>query len=348
MRMSEQVLHSLGFTLELIDTEADQVHLSSEAEPLFALSRPVDLFHLNLDEVPSLVCRYARVDRPNVYRIGFALWETSVMPEEHRVGLELVDEVWAPTEFVAEVYRSAGHPNVHVIGKGIQLTQPRPFDLSKLGISDGTFVFLAAFDLGSWIERKDPVAAVEAFRRAFPNDNSVRLIVKSNGLFEHSGDKTNQVGQLQAIAEEDERIILFSELLPFPAYLGLIQAADATVSPHRAEGFGYLPAYSLLLGTPVISTDFSGTQDFCTEETSFPVRAKVILLNPGDFVYDSPGATWAKVDVDHLAERMWEVRNDPDEAGRRTDRGGDLVNERYSIQAMGARYRERLAALQEI
>lgn len=349
MRMSEQVLHSLGCTLELVDTEVDQAYpAAAAAEPLFALSRPVDLFHLNLDDVPALVCRYARADRLNVYRIGFALWETSAMPEEHRIGLELVDEIWAPTEFVAEVYRSAGHPNVHVIGKGIQLPQPRPFDLGRLGIREGTFVFLAAFDLGSWIERKDPVAAVEAFKRAFPQDHTVRLVVKSNGLFDHSGDKTNQVARLQAVADDDERIILFSEMLPFPEYLGLIQAADATVSPHRAEGFGYLPAYSLLLGTPVIATDFSGTQDFCTEETSFPVRAQVVRLRPGEFFYDAPDATWANIDVDHLAERMQEVRNDPDEAARRTHRGGDLINERYSMRAMGARYRERLAALQEV
>lgn len=347
MRMSEEVLHSLGYTLEMVDTEADQAHpTAADAKPLFALSRPVDLFHLNLDDVPGLVCRYARADRLNVYRIGFALWETSAMPEEHRVGLELVDEIWTPTEFVAEVYRSAGHPNVHVIGKGIELPQPRPFDLGRLGIGEGTFVFLAAFDLGSWIERKDPVAAVEAFKRAFPKDHNVRLVVKSNGLFDHSSDKTNQVARLQALAEDDERIILFSELLPFPAYLGLIQAADATVSPHRAEGFGYLPAYSLLLGTPVIVTDFSGTQDFCTEETSFPVRANVVLLRPGEFVYDAPSATWASIDVDHLAERMREVRNDPDEAARRTHRGGDLIKERYSMRAMAARYRERLEALQ--
>jgi len=348
MRMSEQVFAELEMPVETIDVETDRVQpIPRTSTSPIAFSRPIDLFHLNLDNVPVLVSRYAQHDRRNSYRIGFALWESSAMPDQHRVGLELMDEIWAPTHYVADIYRAAGHPNVHWMGKGIELPEVRPFDLASIGIPSGLTTFLVAFDMGSWVDRKNPMAAVQAFRQAYPSDPDVRLIIKSNGLFHHPGDRTRQVARLEAAAEGDPRIILLSDLLPFQDYLGLIQAVSATLSPHRSEGFGYLPAYSLLLGVPTIVTNHSGPKDFCTEETSFPVNAALITLRPGEFVYDAPNAHWADIDVAHLAERMREVRDNPDGAIRRAHRGRDLVRKTYSMTAMAARYRARLGNLLE-
>lgn len=344
MRMSEIALGMLGVAPEIVDTEQDLVYPAT-SPGAFVPSRPIDLFHLNPDEIPSLVSRHARHDRPGTYRIGFALWETSAMPEQHRAGIMLLDEIWVPTRYVADIYQQAGHPRVHVVGKGIMLPAPRTFDLRDLGIAAGTTVFLVSFDLGSWVDRKNPMAAVEAFQRAFANDKDVCLVVKSNGLYSHPGDRTRQVARLRAAAEQDRRIILLSKTLDFRDYLGLIAAVSATVSPHRSEGFGYVPAYSMLLNTPTIVTDHSGVCDFCMEETSFPVRAQLHPLATSEFVFDTPGAMWAHIDLDHLAESMRAVRADPIEAARRARNGKELVQTRYSMEALAARYRERLLVI---
>ena len=54
--------------------------------------------------------------------------------------------------------------------------------------------------------------------------------------------------------------------------LGLVDACDAYVSLHRAEGFGRTLAEAMLLGKPVVGTDFSGNTDFLTQDTGYPVK----------------------------------------------------------------------------
>lgn len=345
MRMSLRVFEELGIETEIVDTDRDLVMAARPAEGVTAirLGRPIDLFHLNLDDVPALVARYSGGDRPAPYRIGFALWEASVMPEMHRAGAELMDELWVPTHYLEKVYRDAGFENVYVVGKALDVSEVEPLDRAAFGLPDDAFVFATSFDLDSWVERKNPFAVVDAFRRAFPiEDDTVRLVVKTTGIFSHPGDRTRQIPRLLAAADADPRIVLINERMSFGRYLGVITMADATLSSHRSEGFGYFPSYSLSLGRPTIVSDHSGTEDFCTTDTAFPVPVTLTPIRPGDFVYDTPGAHWADIDVDALAETMQRVRNDRDEREARTAKGQAMMESRYSYAAMGERYMARL------
>ena len=344
MRMTLTALDSIGVDVETIDSDLDLIIPPTGTEGR-RYGRPIEIYHLNCDEIPTLVSRYSTHSRPNSYRIGFALWESSVMPEQHRGGAVLMDELWVPTTYLQDVYRNAGFGNVHVVGKGIDLGPVEHVERSVYGIHEDDFIFVTSFDLDSWVERKNPAAVVEAFSRAFVNDPNVRLVVKTTGIFAHPGDRTGQISKVLAAADADPRILLINERMPFPKYLGTIQMADALISAHRSEGFGYLPAYAMLLSRPVITTNHSGTEDFCTEETSFPVESKLVPIAPGDFVYDAVGAAWADIDVDALARTMQKVRQDPAEAERRAKAGYDLVSARYSMDALAQRYQDRLDAI---
>lgn len=343
MRMSLRVLDEGGIATEIVDADRDLILPAAlDDGTTTRLSRPVDLFHLNPDDLPALIARYSGCDRPRPYRIGFALWESSVMPEEHRAGAELMDELWVPSRYLEQVYRNAGFDNVQVIGKAIDVSAVEPLDRSAVGLPNDAFIFATSFDLDSWVERKNPVAVADAFGRAFPGLDDVRLVVKTTGIFSHPGDRTRQIARLLAAADTDPRIILINEHMPFGRYLGVIAMADATISSHRSEGFGYFPAYSLALERPTIVSDHSGTEDFCTPETAFPVSAPLVPIRPGDFVYDTPNAQWADIDVDALADAMRQVRSDPAEARRRVLAGNALMNEQYSYAAMRTRYEKRL------
>lgn len=341
MRMTMDALARIGVDVEIVDTDVDVV-LPPTSQAGRHFTRPLEIYHLNCDELPGLVSRYSTHARPNSYRIGFTLWESSVMPEQHRGGATLMDELWVPTTYLQTVYQNAGFHNVQVMGKGIDLGPVEEIDRAVHGIHEDDFVFVTSFDLDSWVERKNPAAVVEAFARAFPNDPNVRLVVKTTGIFAHPGDRTGQVARVLAAADADPRILLINERIPFPRYLGVIQMADALISAHRSEGFGYLPAYAMLLSRPVIATNHSGTEDFCTEETSFPVASKLLPIPPGDFVYDAPGACWAEIDIDALVEAMRRVRQEPAEAERRARAGYELVAGRYSMEALAQRYNDRL------
>ena len=62
----------------------------------------------------------------------------------------------------------------------ITVPPPRPGALTRarLNLPAGAFVFLFAFDFHSYFARKNPVAVVEAFRRAFGRRRDVLLVLK--------------------------------------------------------------------------------------------------------------------------------------------------------------------------
>jgi hypothetical protein len=79
---------------------------------------------------------------------------------------------------------------------------------------------------------------------------------------------------------------------------------------HRAEGFGRTPAEGMLLGKPVVGTDFSGNTDFLTQDTGYPVKWTRRAVAPGEYPFSEPDeqAWWAEPDVGHAARQMRAAR----------------------------------------
>jgi glycosyltransferase involved in cell wall biosynthesis len=161
----------------------------------------------------------------------------------------------------------------------------------------------------------------------------------------HWGDPHGQWQRLLDAASADPRIEIIVEAQEFTEFLGLIADCDCIVSSHRAEGFGYLPAFAMLLGRPAIVTDYSGTQEYCDETTAFPVRWTPRPMAPEEAIFAVPGAHWAEIDVAHLAERMAEVFADPAAAATRAAAGRALLEREFSHAALAGRYGARLREL---
>ncbi|MEM8623213.1 MAG: glycosyltransferase [Pseudomonadota bacterium] len=310
--------------------------------------RKAVLLHVNADQVPQVLCNPLFDRHRDLHAIAFLLWELEVLPRAHRLCLELLDEVWCPTRYLSEIYAPHTEAPVRTVGKGLRLPPPAPIQKERWGLAKGAFSFLVVFDFHSSVERKNPLAAVEAFTRAFSGgsgDANVRLIVKTTPpVTGHWGDPNGMWERITAAAEADPRIQIIVDRLPFDTLLGLIASADCLISPHRAEGFGYMPAYALMLGCPVIATDYSGTRDFVTEKTGYPVPWSEREVRPGESIFPVSGATWADISVDALAQAMRQVRRAPDEARARAQAGQELMANEYSVEACAARYR---AALEE-
>ena len=89
------------------------------------------------------------------------------------------------------------------------------------------------FDVHSHLPRKNPHAAIEAFRRAFPAPGSARLVLKSVNADADPGRYT----ELRALAG-DAAIDFHDGYWPAVEIRDLLAACDAYVSLHRAEGTG--------------------------------------------------------------------------------------------------------------
>lgn len=340
-QMSADAFTSLDIPIDVGSKPFNSTWRQASAKNLRHLNRPVTLHHVNADKIPSQILAAS----PSLH-IGFVLWELEQIPPSHLLAGKMLDEVWVPSSYVQKIYANASECNVVNVGKGFSLPDVKTSDLNEYALNAEHCVFLMCFDAHSSVERKNPLAAVLAFRAAFPDDPDVRLIIKTTPVSPgHWGDPNGQMQQIREFARRDSRIIVDQRMLPFGMLLSLIKRADCVVSPHRAEGFGYIPAYALWFGRPVIATDYSGTQDICTAETAFPVPYKLIETRIGETITQMESAHWADIEIEALSHTLRKVRNNPVDAQIKALRGQNLLRTKYSPEMQAKRYLERFEAL---
>jgi glycosyltransferase involved in cell wall biosynthesis len=157
------------------------------------------------------------------------------------------------------------------------------------------------------VARKNPMAAVQAFKQAFkPSDNTVGLVLKTMNTKPNNPEWQVFLKECQT----DKRIQLITETLDRPEVLGLINACDAYVSLHRAEGFGRTLAEAMLLGKPVVATNYSGNVDFIDEELCFGVECSMIPVAEGEYQWSEHHSVWANVSNEDAARRMHQVKSE--------------------------------------
>lgn len=243
------------------------------------------------------------------FNIGWWPWELPVWPTDWRFVFDLVDEVWAATTFTEKMYKKSVEGNSTVIK-----LMPMPASVDRvtaierqdLGLPEEKFLYLYVFDFNSYIARKNPFAAIEAFLQAFPYDNTVGLVFKTMNT--NLSDPIWKKFVLEC--SKDQRIIVIDKTMTRSEVLGLIQSCDAYVSLHRAEGLGRTLAEAMLFGKPVIGTDFSGNIDFLTSSTGYPVKWKPVPVQQGQYAfvssYDEPW--WADPIISDAADALRQSR----------------------------------------
>jgi glycosyltransferase involved in cell wall biosynthesis len=194
------------------------------------------------------------------------------------------------------------------------------------------------FDFDSVMERKNPMAAIEAFRRAFSNESSAALLIKTTGA---EGHPEEYAALLQAAAPN---VHIVDRMLSRARTNGLIASCDAVVSLHRSEGFGLILAEAMLMGKVVVATGWSGNIDFMNSGNSCPVGFELIALAETHGPYQA-GQQWAESDVDHAAHLMRRVFDDAAFRAQLGERARHTIATQFSPQAAGLRYRRRLSLL---
>ena len=271
--------------------------------------------------------------------IGLWWWEVAALPPRWLRAFDLVDEVWAGSRFVADVFAAvAPVPVVHVpipIGAPVASDKGR----AQLGLPADAFLFGFVFDYASVTARKNPLGLIEAFMRAFApgSDDGVALVLKTLGGERHAGEHA----AVLAAAAAHPAITVIDAHHSGEDKNALIRELDCYVSLHRSEGFGLTIVEAMLLGTPVIATDYGGSRDIVTPFNALLVDARPVAIGAGHEPYP-PDGEWAEPDLAHAAAQMRAVRADPQAAQARAQRARADVTARHAPEAAGRAMAERL------
>jgi glycosyltransferase involved in cell wall biosynthesis len=273
-------------------------------------------------------------------------WEFGAIPRDWLPSLKAhVDELWVPSEFVREMYLSAGvdPKRIVTIANGVDLERFSPqgerYELPEQDAMRFLFV-------GGLIWRKGPDILLEAWKTAFAAREDVVLIIKDFGA-----GGVYRAGEREAIREHANsgllpRIQLLEQELTDDQMAGLYRACDVLVHPYRGEGFAMPVLEAMACGIPAIVTEGGPTDEFCPPQAGWRIRSSRAEF-PAERIdgLDTLGRPWVlEPDAAHLAELLAAVANDPRERSAR-GAAARAAAERYSWERIAERYTERIAAV---
>ena len=301
---------------------------------------PVNLICLDPDVLPEFPNHLGEEFLAGRYSVGLWFWEGSRVPERWRAYLSLVDEVWAPTAYVAGALEPLATASVNTIRIPVEPIPLEPRSRNALGLPDQKFLFHSSFDDQSGFERSNPLAVIEAFRRAFAPGEGACLL-----LYDVAAQRDRAVyAELREAAADHPDIDLIDRDLPPLDNKSLTVLSDCYVSLHRAEAFGMAMAEAMWLGKPVIATGYSGNLDFMTPENSYLVDHRLVPIGPGHDPYSADGV-WADPDVEHAAMLMRQVFDDRAAGRERGADGAQEIRRTHALEVAGEILWRRLESI---
>lgn len=331
-RLSGRALAALGYNVLAVDVSelADQGETPSDDTPLLEAGPGTMILHFNPDNLAGILTVMGRRRLRRKRMIGYWAWETHRIPDPWLLAFDDVDEVWVPSEFVARAVSARTPKPVRVVPHPVAQVAPGTPRRAHFGIGD-QFAVLVMFSMGSSFERKNPIAAVRAFRLAFGEADDRLLILKvSDGA-----QAPDAMAELLAEIGGAPNIRILEDRLSDLERLDLIASADALLSLHRSEGFGLVMAEAMLAGVPVVATAWSGNLDFMTSETALLVGVELIEAHDRAGTYGS-GDSWADPSVEEASAHLAALAADPEQFLPMRRAAAAMVQARLGVEAFGA------------
>jgi glycosyltransferase involved in cell wall biosynthesis len=265
--------------------------------------------------------------------IGYWHWDVEHVPDEVAARMRLFDQIWVLNEYTERTLASVpGAPTVRSLPLPVSEPQVSPASREELGLPAGRPVVLVTFDHLSVTERKNPLGAIEAFRRAFPEptDDGPVLLVKTM----NADQRWVEHERVRIAAMDRPDVLVVDRLLPKPDQMALVAHADVMLSLHRAEGLGLHLIEAMWLGTPTIATRYSGNLSFMDDANSLLVDAAMISVERGEGFFP-PEAFWADPDLDQAASHLRRLIGDAALRRRLAAAGRARMEQQPSFEEIG-------------
>lgn len=276
------------------------------------------IIHLNPPMIPQVIFGLGLTSHLRTYTIGYWAWELDDINREWQRATTCLNAIFCSSEFTSSAVRKHTAKPVITVPHPVSIAGAEPAPMrEKLGIGKDLFLACSIFNFGSVMERKNPHGTISAFLSAFAGDDKAVLLIKTNS----GGDGIDKKALLERIAPHSN-IRLIDEVWSREELLGLIKDSNAYISLHRSEGFGLPIAEAMLLGTPVVVTNWSGNIDFCKQDNSCLIDAAMVPVSSEYPEFKQLlHLKWADADVSAAAAALRKLADDKDYAAKIGKRG---------------------------
>lgn len=299
----------------------------------------INLIHVNPDVLPLAQMLSPLNYWDKRYNIGVWLWELEQIPREWHECFKDVDEIWAPSSFIADALRLVSPVPISVVPYGIEAPDDPVVTRETLGLPEDAFLVLNMFDLNSYAARKNPEAAIEAFFNAFGSAHErARLVLKVHNAMPEDLDRLNRMCQ------GSPNVIVINTDMERRAVNSLIRACDVLVSLHRSEGFGLVMAEAMYLGVPVVATNWSANLDFMNPDNSCLVDFELVPTG-GAYMYGQVDQRWAQPNTGNAAQYLKRLYADPSYRKTVARAGMESIRLNFSIDCCAQIMERRIAEI---
>lgn len=305
-------------------------------------------YDIKIVHVPS--DGYLRFLEPTKYHIGHLFWETDSLSKAWVWNCNLVDEIWTGGEWHKENFKKAGvKVPIYVFPQAID-TSPilqKPFQVPQ----HKGFLFYSIFQ---WIERKNPLALLEAYWREFQGEENVSLLLKTYGVNLNAESFQRIKTDIKSLKiglgiKNCPRVLLVTRMLNRNDIMRLHVTGDCFVSAHRGEGWGIPQVEAMSVGKPIISTNLGGVHEMLTHgQNALLVNYTWSNVKNMEFApwYNS-SQKWADVDMADLRRNMRWIFSNGLKAREMGTVAKKFVEDKLSYKVVGKMMADRLYEIQK-
>jgi glycosyltransferase involved in cell wall biosynthesis len=275
------------------------------------------VIHVNPPEFMDALNQFSPAALNGASIVGYWVWELPVLSNEWHECARYCDALWAPSPFVAktlllEIPGYAGE--IKVVPYAVERDPMRRFSESeKLALrtahhlDDDQFVIGYSFAFSSNYARKNPTAAIDAFRLAFPAaDRSNVLLIRCLDIKPHN---ERLFKHLVSYAGGDDRIrIIDADQHHFPIEQ-FFACLNVFLALFRSEGYGLNLIEAAQVGLAVIATGWSIGPDIAAQPEVRTVGYRLVVpLDPQHAYERFDGGLWAEPDSSQAAKLLQQLR----------------------------------------